>query len=80
MTTGTFSGTIGNATNATNVYVTPTNTAGTYYPTFVSGNTTGNKSELLDTDLTYDPSKLIKSITFQQNIIPKNNIRRIYKI
>jgi hypothetical protein len=52
--TGTFGGTIATATNANNVYVTPTNTARTYYPTFVSGPTAGNKPELLDTELTYD--------------------------
>ena len=52
--TGTFGGTIATATNANNVYVTPTNTAGVYYPTFVSGNTASNKPEYLDTDLTYD--------------------------
>jgi hypothetical protein len=54
--TGTFGGTIADATNAANVYVTPTSTAANFYPTFVSTNTAGNKQEFLDTELTYNPN------------------------
>jgi hypothetical protein len=53
---GTFGGTIADATNAANVYVTPTSTASNFYPTFVSTNTAGNKQEFLDTELTYNPN------------------------
>ena len=43
------------ATNATNVGITASSTNATFYPTFVSA-TTGNLPELVDTDLTYNPS------------------------
>ena len=44
-----------NATNAVNTNITATNTAGTYFPTFVS-NTTGNLPQLVDSSMFYDPS------------------------
>lgn len=52
LTATNFSGT---ASNSTNVNITSTNTNATYYPTFVS-TTTGNLPQLVDTELTYNPS------------------------
>ena len=44
-----------NATNATNTAITASATNSTFYPTFVSA-TTGNLPQLVDTNLTYNPS------------------------
>ena len=44
-----------NATNAVNTNITSTNTAGTFFPTFVS-NTTGNLPQLVDDGMSYNPS------------------------
>ena len=45
------------ATNATNIYTTQTaGTAGVHYPTFVSVNSSGNKSLKFDPGMMYDPS------------------------
>ena len=60
---GTFGGTIENATNAANVYVAPSSTNANFYPTFVSGSTAANKPEYLDAELTYNPSTNTLSAT-----------------
>jgi hypothetical protein len=44
-----------NSVNTQNVNITSTNTAGTYYPTFV-GATSGNNPELVDSNMTYNPN------------------------
>jgi hypothetical protein len=50
---GTFGGTIANATNAINTGITAVTTGTTYYPTFVSA-TSGNNPQLVDTDLQFN--------------------------
>ena len=57
-----MSGTITNATNATNVGISSTSTNASYYPTFVSA-TTGNLPCKVDSDLTYNPYTNILSAT-----------------
>ena len=52
---GSYSGNAATATTATNVTITATNTAATYYPTFASA-TSGNQVNYVDTNLTYNPS------------------------
>jgi hypothetical protein len=50
---GTFGGTITNATNAVNTGISAVTTGTTYYPTFVSA-TSGNNPQLVDTDLQFN--------------------------
>ena len=50
---GTFGGTIANATNTVNTGITAVTTGTTYYPTFVSA-TSGNSPQLVDTDLQFN--------------------------
>ena len=54
--TGSISATsfLGNATNATNVNVTAAENNALYYPTFVSGSTSGNKALFIDSTANYD--------------------------
>jgi hypothetical protein len=57
--TGSFNGSVLNATNATNVGITADNTSGTYYLPFVKTSGTGNKPLYIDdtsSPLTYNPS------------------------
>ena len=53
--TGALSGNASTATTATNTAITASSTNSTFYPSFVSA-TTGNLPQLVDSDLTYNPS------------------------
>jgi hypothetical protein len=44
-----------NSVNTQNVNITATNTAGTYFPTFVASQS-GNNPELVDSNMTYNPA------------------------
>jgi hypothetical protein len=62
----------GTSTNATNCSTTATSTAGTYFPVFVSNNTTGNYPNLVGT-MTYNPStNAITANTFNGNATKLN--------
>ena len=66
LTTTNFAGnatTATTATNATNVAVTSTGVSGTYYPTFVSGSSSGNYGLDVWTGLTYTPLGGVLSAT-----------------
>ena len=52
---GNITGTVANATNATNIAIATDATNASFYPTFVS-TTTGNLPAKVDSDLTYNPS------------------------
>jgi hypothetical protein len=66
---GTFGGTIANATNAINTGITAVTTGTIYYPTFVSA-TTGNNPQLVDTDLQFNSAtNTLTCPTFSGNII-----------
>jgi len=55
--TATHASTATSATNSSNIYTTQTaGTAGVHYPTFVSVNSSGNKSLKYDPGMMYDPS------------------------
>jgi hypothetical protein len=65
--TGTFSGSIANATNTTNVLIATDSSNQSFFPTFVSA-TTGNLPLKVDTGITYNPSTNVLSCDVSGNL------------
>jgi hypothetical protein len=77
---GALNGNASTATDATNTAITASSTNASFYPTFVSA-TTGNLPQLVDTDLTYNPSTNVMSFTAlpECSAIPINDNQLVNK-
>ena len=65
--TGTFAGTISDATNSINVGISTDSSNQSFFPTFVSG-TTGNLPLKVDSGITYNPSTNVLSCDLSGNV------------